>query len=83
MSTSTSTSTSGDAKSLEQDEATMTIGGIITSSSKIINGATEVLYLLKTLGDGYRLSCLYRCQVLHGDYRNKKNDCSEIAYNFL
>ncbi|CBI28012.3 hypothetical protein VitviT2T_016470 [Vitis vinifera] len=60
--TSTSTSTSGDPKSLEQDEATMTIGGVITNTSKIINGAAEVLNLLRTLGEGYRLSCMYRCQ---------------------
>ena len=60
----------------------MTIGGVITNTSKIINGAAEVLNLLRTLGEGYRLSCMYRCQVLNGDYRNKEIDHSGIAYNF-
>ncbi|KAK8940713.1 hypothetical protein KSP39_PZI010567 [Platanthera zijinensis] len=27
-----------------------------------VNGAKELLFLLRILGEGYRLSCLYRCQ---------------------
>ncbi|KAK6236374.1 Tetratricopeptide repeat 1 - like 10 [Theobroma cacao] len=53
---------SGDVKSLDQDGATVPIGGVVISSSKIISGASEVLGLLRILGEGYRLSCLYRCQ---------------------
>ncbi|XVE54205.1 hypothetical protein DITRI_Ditri03aG0061700 [Diplodiscus trichospermus] len=59
---------SGDARSLDQDGATVPVGGIVISSSKVISGAAEVLGLLRTLGEGYRLSCLYRCQVALDTY---------------
>ena len=32
--------------------------------SEVITGASEILTLLRVLGEGYRLACLYKCQVL-------------------
>ncbi|XWS72081.1 hypothetical protein CRYUN_Cryun02cG0009900 [Craigia yunnanensis] len=61
-STTSSSLPSGDVRSLDQDGATVPVGGVVISSSKVISGASEVLGLLRTLGEGYRLSCLYRCQ---------------------
>ncbi|XP_022731116.1 cell division cycle protein 27 homolog B-like isoform X2 [Durio zibethinus] len=59
---STSSFPSGDIRSLDQDGETVPVGGVVISGSKVISGASEVLGLLRTLGEGYRLSCLYRCQ---------------------
>ncbi|XVE70488.1 hypothetical protein DITRI_Ditri10aG0076200 [Diplodiscus trichospermus] len=61
-STTSSSFPSGDVRPLDQDGATVPVGGVVISSSKVISGASEVLGLLRTLGEGYRLSCLYRCQ---------------------
>ncbi|XVF88611.1 hypothetical protein PTKIN_Ptkin19aG0064900 [Pterospermum kingtungense] len=61
-SSTTSSYPSGDIRSLDQDGATVPVGGVVISGSKVISGASEVLGLLRTLGEGYRLSCLYRCQ---------------------
>ncbi|CAK7337471.1 unnamed protein product [Dovyalis caffra] len=55
-------SPSGDSRSLETEVATMPVGGVIMSASCILNGALEILGLLRTLGEGFRLSCMYRCQ---------------------
>ncbi|GMI81269.1 HOBBIT [Hibiscus trionum] len=52
----------GDVRSLDQDGANVLVGGVVISGSKVVSGASEVLGLLRTLGEGYRLSCLYRCQ---------------------
>lgn len=46
--------------------------GFIASPSCILSGALEILGLLRTLGEGYRLSCMYRCQVLTGVYKKIK-----------
>ncbi|EXB59785.1 Cell division cycle protein 27-B-like protein [Morus notabilis] len=54
-------SPSGDGRSHEQEGATMP-GGVIMNSSRIITGIAEILSLLGTLGEGYRLSCMYKCQ---------------------
>ncbi|KAL2586027.1 hypothetical protein AAZV13_13G029100 [Glycine max] len=51
-----------EAKSYEQEAATFHIGGQVTSGSKVITGTSEILTLLRVLGEGYRLACLYRCQ---------------------
>ncbi|XP_020239897.1 cell division cycle protein 27 homolog B [Cajanus cajan] len=51
-----------EAKTYEQEAATFQIGGQVTSGAKVITGASEILTLLKILGEGYRLACLYRCQ---------------------
>ncbi|XP_061951899.1 cell division cycle protein 27 homolog B-like [Populus nigra] len=57
-----SLSLTGDSRSLETEVATMPVGGVIASPSCILSGALEILGLLRTLGEGYRLSCMYRCQ---------------------
>nr|XP_023877762.1 cell division cycle protein 27 homolog B [Quercus suber] len=61
LSTSSS-SPSGDTRDLEQEGATIPINGSIMNGSRVISGASEIMGLLRTLGEGYRLSCLYRCQ---------------------
>ncbi|KAM7505835.1 hypothetical protein LguiB_004739 [Lonicera macranthoides] len=61
--TTTSTSSPlGDARSLEQEGGAMAAGGAIISGPRVINGALEILSLLRTLGEGYRLLCVYSCQ---------------------
>lgn len=63
--TTTSTSSPlGDARSLEQEGGAMAAGGAIISGPRVICGALEILSLLRTLGEGYRLLCVYSCQVL-------------------
>ncbi|XWS69930.1 hypothetical protein CRYUN_Cryun03dG0005600 [Craigia yunnanensis] len=52
---------SGDVRSLDQG-ATVAVDGVVFSSPKVISGASEVFGPLRILGEGYRLSCLYRCQ---------------------
>ncbi|KEH21848.1 cell division cycle-like protein [Medicago truncatula] len=59
--TSTSSSTM-EAKSYEQEAANIPVGGQVLSSSKVITGASEILTLLRVLGEAFRLACLYRCQ---------------------
>ncbi|XP_054818755.1 cell division cycle protein 27 homolog B [Prosopis cineraria] len=51
-----------EAKSCEQEGSNFSVGGLVLSLSKVITGASEVLSLLRVLGEGYRLACLYRCQ---------------------
>lgn len=60
--TTSGPSPSGDGRSHEHEGATMP-GGVIMNSSRIITGIAEILSLLGTLGEGYRLSCMYKCQV--------------------
>lgn len=61
--TTTSGSTpSPDTVSGERDALIMSMTRSSMNVSKVANGALEVLSLLKILGEGYRLSCLYRCQ---------------------
>ncbi|KAI3717226.1 hypothetical protein L1987_68710 [Smallanthus sonchifolius] len=60
----TTTTTSGsspppDTRSCEHDGS---MGRASMSVSKVARGALEVLSLLRIIGEGYRLSCLYRCQ---------------------
>lgn len=57
---------SGDTKTLDQG-ATMLSGGVL-NGSKILSCAGEILGLLKLFGEGYRLSCMYKCQVLTNFY---------------
>ncbi|KAK2965292.1 hypothetical protein RJ640_004161 [Escallonia rubra] len=49
-------SPAGDTRSFEQE------GETTTSGSRISGGASEILALLRTLGEGYRLSCMYKSQ---------------------
>ncbi|TQE02397.1 hypothetical protein C1H46_012036 [Malus baccata] len=53
---------SSDARYLEQEGATLSSTGGIINVSRVATGASELLSLLRTLGEGYRLSCMYRCQ---------------------
>lgn len=61
-SSTSSSSPSGDSRSLEQEGATIPINGGIMNGSRVISGASEIMGLLRTLGEGYRLSCMYMCQ---------------------
>ncbi|GMH08987.1 hypothetical protein Nepgr_010827 [Nepenthes gracilis] len=59
---STSTSSpSGDARS-ELEGGMTTLGRSTVDDSRVLIGASDILSLLRLLGEGYRLSCLYRCQ---------------------
>ncbi|KAH0704688.1 hypothetical protein KY290_020032 [Solanum tuberosum] len=53
---------SGDARPLEQEGPGTSASGVNVSSTSILSGASEILALFRILGEGYRLSCLYRCQ---------------------
>ncbi|KAG1326859.1 putative cell division cycle protein 27 [Cocos nucifera] len=59
VTTSSSMSALADGKCLEQDKMGC---GILAHDSRLASGIREFLGLLRTLGDGYRLSCLYRSQ---------------------
>ncbi|XP_019442777.1 PREDICTED: cell division cycle protein 27 homolog B-like [Lupinus angustifolius] len=61
-STSSCSSHAIEVKSCEQKTPTFPVDGLVMSSSKVISGTSEILSLLRVLGEGYRLSCLYRCQ---------------------
>uniref|UniRef100_A0A7N0U2G3 Uncharacterized protein n=1 Tax=Kalanchoe fedtschenkoi TaxID=63787 RepID=A0A7N0U2G3_KALFE len=54
-------SQSGESKDLEQGK-TVLIGGSLMNSSNVLNGASEVMRLLRILGEGLRLSSIYQCQ---------------------
>ncbi|CAA0816426.1 Cell division cycle protein 27 homolog B [Striga hermonthica] len=60
--TTTSSSPSRDNRSIEQEGETRSSGAAVLSSSRIIDGASDILGLLRILGEGLRLSCLCRCQ---------------------
>uniref|UniRef100_A0A7N0V223 Uncharacterized protein n=1 Tax=Kalanchoe fedtschenkoi TaxID=63787 RepID=A0A7N0V223_KALFE len=51
----------GHSKALEQG-ATVLIGGSLMNSSNVLNGVSEVMSLLRILGEGLRLSLVYQCQ---------------------
>lgn len=53
---------SGELRGLEPEISTMSGTGM--SSTRSTTGASELLALLRVLGEGLRLSCLYKCQVL-------------------
>ncbi|CAI8594181.1 unnamed protein product [Vicia faba] len=61
-STTSCSSAAIEAKSYEQDATTLQVSGQVTSDSKFIAGTMEILTLLRVLGEGYRLACLYKCQ---------------------
>ncbi|KAL5977571.1 hypothetical protein ACLOJK_041469 [Asimina triloba] len=60
--TSSTASASGDDRSLEREKSNSQVSGSATTGSRVNAGALELLGLLRTLGEGYRLLCLYRCQ---------------------
>ncbi|CAO2826956.1 unnamed protein product [Amaranthus hypochondriacus] len=57
-----STSSSCDAGSTEQDGGSINLCRTTCDASGVHNGAREILGLWRLLGEGYRLSCLYKCQ---------------------
>lgn len=63
MMATSSSSPLGDTRSLDEG-ALLGTGGPIMSESRVMSGASDILALLGILGEAYRLSCLYRCQVL-------------------
>ncbi|PIA42766.1 hypothetical protein AQUCO_02000310v1 [Aquilegia coerulea] len=67
--TTSTASLSGDDRCLERERGSMQIGGLTPNGSRVTNGVSELLSLLRTLGEGYRLSCLYRCQDALDAYR--------------
>ncbi|GAB2265204.1 Cell division cycle protein 27 B [Dionaea muscipula] len=60
-SSTSASSPSGDAR-CEPDGGAMMLGGSTISDSTVLCGASDILGLLRLLGEGYRLSCLYKCQ---------------------
>ncbi|XP_071722429.1 cell division cycle protein 27 homolog B [Rutidosis leptorrhynchoides] len=60
-STSCSSLPTSDSSSLEQG-ANVPVGGVAASFSHVVTGASEILGLLRILGEAYRLSSMYRCQ---------------------
>lgn len=65
-STSSFVSTFPDGRCLYQERINFQMGGA-SLDSKVTNGIIELLGLLRILGEGYRLSCLYRSQVCYWD----------------
>ncbi|KAJ8422040.1 hypothetical protein Cgig2_026428 [Carnegiea gigantea] len=51
-----------DARSVDQDAGAVSLSRTAYDDSRIHNGAKEILVLLRLLGEGYRLSCTYKCQ---------------------
>ncbi|KAL8457029.1 hypothetical protein ACS0TY_035022 [Phlomoides rotata] len=60
--TSSSSSPYADNRSLESEGTTRPLGTVVLSGSRVIDGASDILGLLRLLGEGFRLSCLCRCQ---------------------
>ncbi|XP_044464916.1 cell division cycle protein 27 homolog B isoform X2 [Mangifera indica] len=60
-STNSSSLPCGDSRTVAQG-AIMPTGGVSLSDSRVISGTSEILGLLRILGEGYRLSCMFRCQ---------------------
>ncbi|XXG87356.1 hypothetical protein AAC387_Pa11g2066 [Persea americana] len=60
--TSSTVLASIDESLLEGERTNMQKSSISTQASKVGGGALELLGLLRILGEGYRLSCMYRCQ---------------------
>ncbi|KQK17639.1 cell division cycle protein 27 homolog B isoform X4 [Brachypodium distachyon] len=54
-----------EGRCFEQDKAER----ILSQESKLATGIRELLGLLRTLGEGYRLSCLFKCQEALEVYR--------------
>ncbi|CDP08586.1 unnamed protein product [Coffea canephora] len=60
-SSTTCSSPSSESRSLDQEGPT-SAAGVCLSGSRVAVGASDLLALLRILGEGYRLSCGYRCQ---------------------
>uniref|UniRef100_A0A1D1ZFP6 Cell division cycle protein 27 B n=1 Tax=Anthurium amnicola TaxID=1678845 RepID=A0A1D1ZFP6_9ARAE len=59
---SSSMSNLSEYKCHEHEKTNSQIGGVLSHGSKVVTGAAELLSLFRILGEGYRLSCTYRCQ---------------------
>ncbi|PKA56562.1 Cell division cycle protein 27 like B [Apostasia shenzhenica] len=59
---SSSLSAVSDGGGAEQEKGFPQSSGASSHEARSLNGAKELLLLLQILGEGYRLSCLYRCQ---------------------
>lgn len=55
-------SPSGELRGLEREISTLSGSGAGMSSTRLTTGASELLALLRVLGEGLRLSCLYKSQ---------------------
>lgn len=64
VATTSCASPSGDDRYLDRERASLA-----TNETRFLNGVSELLSLLRTLGEGYRLSCMYRCQDALDVYR--------------
>ncbi|CAL5041891.1 unnamed protein product [Urochloa decumbens] len=65
MPATSSSVSSTDGRFFEQDKAER----ILSQDSKVAVGIRELLGLLRTLGEGFRLSCLFKCQEALEVYR--------------
>ncbi|ONM35676.1 cell division cycle protein 27 homolog B isoform X9 [Zea mays] len=65
MSGTSSSVSTADGRSFEQDRAER----ILLQDSKVALGIRELLGLFRTLGEGFRLSCLFKCQEALEVYR--------------
>ncbi|CAL5039427.1 unnamed protein product [Urochloa decumbens] len=65
MPATSSSVSSTDGRFFEQDKAER----IMSQDSKVAVGIRELLGLLQTLGEGFRLSCLFKCQEALEVYR--------------
>ncbi|KAK9208578.1 hypothetical protein WN944_000936 [Citrus x changshan-huyou] len=61
-STVSSSFPTSDTRSAVQEGTTVPIGGTAMNGSRIMTGASDLLGLLRILGEGYRMSCMYRCK---------------------
>lgn len=55
---------SGDNRPHEPQGVTRSSGAAVLSSARVVDGSFEILGLFRLLGEGFRLSCLCRCQVI-------------------
>ncbi|XP_051147998.1 cell division cycle protein 27 homolog B isoform X2 [Andrographis paniculata] len=59
--TTSSSSPHGDNRAGPEGDARSSVAAV-PCNSKVIDGASDILALLRLLGEGFRLSCLCRCQ---------------------
>ncbi|KAL9239384.1 hypothetical protein vseg_013715 [Gypsophila vaccaria] len=66
---SSSSSSFCDASPAEQDGGTMSISRNVADDSRVYRGAVDIMSLWRLLGEGYRLSCMYKCKDALEFYR--------------
>lgn len=62
--TSSSLSSSTDVKSIQHEIENTKLSSFISDSATINSGISDTMKLLRTLGEGYRHLCMFRCKVL-------------------